>query len=701
MNISSVDLSTCFNEYLCLNVNGLLILVIYRSPHSDSKNNQNLLSLLKEFLSIKGSKVICGDFNLPNINWSQMYTTASNKSFDDIFLQFILDNYLFQCVSKPTRSRNQQKMNILDLVLTPSDELINNLIHKAPLGKSDHCILCFDCNLSCPELLLDNSVGKYNFSKGNYLGMNEYINKHLSVIIDIGDDYDVNRLWETFVYVVKTAAEIFIPRYKKKCNSKFGKGSNWGKTNLDIKLSNDVYDLIKKKNKLWSRYIKTKNVEWLNKFKKIRNLTKTKIREQKETFYLKLANNIKINPKLFWKHINSKRKTKTNIHDLRNIDAVDGSITWIYDSKEKANYLGKSFTSVFNDCIDDIPDGDLIFKSPIIYEAMSEIKISELVIIKKLTKLNVYKSAGPDDLFPKILRECAVPIARFLNILYSTTMSVMTIPDQWRSSIVTAVFKKGDRHIALNYRPISLTCVACKIFESIVKNHLVSFFQSNKLFHVNQFGFMKGRSTSLQLLKLMDIWSEAVDNGYEVDVLYTDFEKAFDKVNHKKLLYKLNKYGVNDSVVKWIEDYLKSRRFQVKVNGELSEWFDVTSGVPQGSVLGPVLFVIYVNDMFELCDGRIDMYLYADDAKIFTIVKTVDDQLILQLCINKLVDWCKVWDFKLNTEKCNIVQYNYKGFDFCYKIAKNNLNLLSNINDLGVIFEDGFKFEIHIIKKIA
>ena len=266
LNISSVNLSTCFNEYLCLNVNGLLILVIYRSPHSDSKNNQNLLSLLKEFLSIKGSKVICGDFNLPNINWSQMYTTASNKSFDDIFLQFILDNYLFQCVSKPTRSRNQQKMNILDLVLTPSDELINNLIHKAPLGKSDHCILCFDCNLSCPELLLDNSVGKYNFSKGNYLGMNEYINKHLSVIIDIGDDYDVNRLWETFVYVVKTAAEIFIPRYKKKCNSKFGKGSNWGKTNLDIKLSNDVYDLIKKKNKLWSRYIKTKNVEWLNKF---------------------------------------------------------------------------------------------------------------------------------------------------------------------------------------------------------------------------------------------------------------------------------------------------------------------------------------------------------------------------------------------------------------------------------------------------
>jgi len=181
----------------------------------------------------------------------------------------------------------------------------------------------------------------------------------------------------------------------------------------------------------------------------------------------------------------------------------------------------------------------------------------------------------------------------------------------------------------------------------------------NNLFHVNQFGFMKGKSTSLQLLKQMDLWMEAIDKGEEIDVLFTDFEKAFDKVNHEKLLFKLSLYGVNDTVVNWIKEYLSCRKFQVRVNGELSKCFDVTSGVPQGSVLGPVLFMIYVNDMFDLCEGKIHMFLYADDAKIFSAIKSLDDQLLLQVCMNRLAGWCSDRDIKLNLEKFNVLKYNF------------------------------------------
>lgn len=266
-------------------------------------------------------------------------------------------------------------------------------------------------------------------------------------------------------------------------------------------------------------------------------------------------------------------------------------------------------------------------------------------------------------------------------------------------------FKKGDRFDVSNYRPVSLSCICCKLLESLIKDALMNHFKKNNLLDNRQYGFMGGRSTTIQLMKLLDEWTEAIDRGEEVDVIYTDFEKAFDRVPHNKLIEKLIGYGVNVNLIEWIKEFLKDRTSSVRVNGSLSDCFDVTSGVPQGSVLGPLLFVIYVNDMFQILDGNgsVGLYLYADDAKLFKCVRTEDDKEMLQICLNALVKWCEEWDVKLNVGKCVAMRYGGKDnidVDWNYKIGLNDLNYNDKIKDLGVTFDCSLKFNFHIHEKI-
>ena len=170
--------------------------------------------------------------------------------------------------------------------------------------------------------------------------------------------------------------------------------------------------------------------------------------------------------------------------------------------------------------------------------------------------------------------------------------------------------------------------------EKLVRSHILNHMKSQNLFTKRQYGFISGRSTSLQLLEVLDKWTEALDNGQYVDCIYMDFQKAFDKVPHKRLLEKIKSYGIVGTTLNWIEDFLKNRTQKVMVNGAGSEWENVTSGIPQGSVLGPILFVIYINDLPDTVES--DSYLLADDTKIFRIIKGEDDKEILQDDLTKL-----------------------------------------------------------------
>ena len=235
----------------------------------------------------------------------------------------------------------------------------------------------------------------------------------------------------------------------------------------------------------------------------------------------------------------------------------------------------------------------------------------------------------------------AEPLSIPFSILFNKCINNFTSPDQWLEAIITAIYKKGERNIPDNYRPISLTSVISKLFESIVRDAIVAHMSNNKLFAEEQHGFVPKRNCATQLLDSLEAWNNIMEERGCVDIIYTDFSKAFDSVPRERLLRKVESYGIQGNLLKWIESFLSSRRQRVKVGGSLSQWASVKSGVPQGSVLGPILFVLFINDMSNVITNT--CRIFADDTKIFSNALNPS----LQDDIDSLTLWSKNGSYPL------------------------------------------------------
>ena len=272
-----------------------------------------------------------------------------------------------------------------------------------------------------------------------------------------------------------------------------------------------------------------------------------------------------------------------------------------------------------------------------------------------------------------------------LTNLFNLSLNKSILPSDWKLSIVTALFTKVSKSLINNYRPVSLTSIVCKILESIIVDKLMNYLTSNNLISNKQYGFINGRSTSLQLLNLLDKWTKHLDNNREgVDIIYTDFEKAFDKVPHKRLLFKLKR---------------------VRIDNKYSKWNKVTSGIPQGSVLGPILFIIYINDLPDICPECVDLTLFADDAKMSKTLVNLDDKLQLQTTLNKIVIWSKYWLLSLNINKCvalNLKMIDSPISDYFIETESGNYKLqnVTSTKDLSAIIDNKLTFKEHISEKI-
>ena len=252
--------------------------------------------------------------------------------------------------------------------------------------------------------------------------------------------------------------------------------------------------------------------------------------------------------------------------------------------------------------------------------------------------------------------------------------------------------------MASNYRPVSLTSIVCKCLEKIVRERIISFMKNEKLFSNRQYGFISGRSTQLQLLEVLDKWTEALDEGHSIDCIYMDYAKAFDTVPHRRLLYKLSKYGINPKAVSWIENFLGNRTQQVLVQGEESSWKPVTSGIPQGSVLGPLLFVIFINDLPDCVTS--EAYLFADDTKIFQVIANEEDKGELQKVLNWLDTWSKDWLLKFHPQKCKFMTIGKDEKNTNYTLKDQKLQKVMEEKDIGVTIDGKLEFESNISEKI-
>jgi len=345
------------------------------------------------------------------------------------------------------------------------------------------------------------------------------------------------------------------------------------------------------------------------------------------------------------------------------------------------NYFASVFTPEDTSSMPTVPDCADI--------QCSDINFTEYEVLSKLSKLRPDKAAGPDNLLPRFLIQIKDLIAYPLYLLFRKSLDNGCVPEDWKCANVCPVFKKGSRNKVDNYRPISLTSQICKVFESVIRDQVVTHLEENKLILDSQHGFRKGRSCLTNLLTFLDKVTSYADAGEAVDVVFLDFAKAFDKVPHMRLLHKLKSHGINGKLFCWITDWLSNRKQRVCINWSLSDWQYVLSGVPQGSVLGPILFLIFINDI----DNDITSWIlkFADDTKMFSSVCNSIDYKKFQDDINRLFNWTKNWQMSFNIDKCKIMHIGRHNKLYDYSLGGQLLTSVSEEKDLGVIISKDLK----------
>jgi len=448
---------------------------------------------------------------------------------------------------------------------------------------------------------------------------------------------------------------------------------------------------VKRKYKLFKRFLETDSSKDYKQYIEARNSTCKMIKKAKKCHEQNIASQAKANPKKFWKYVNSKRKCRENVAPLQR---EDGSLAT--EDKEKAELLVNFFSSVMTK--EDKSNLDKMNISPgekSQYEFITEVTITEAEVRNKLKDLNPNKSPGPDKIYPKVLKELHNELAEPIAQLFNKSFNEGKIPKDWKQAEITSIFKKGNRSSTNNYRPVSLTCILCKVMESFVRDKIQSHMEGLNLYCKCQHGFRQGRSCITQLLEVMDDFSNFADNGQDFDVIYLDFKKAFDSVPHERLLIKIKSYGIDGKLHSWIKDFLNERSQYVKVQNEYSGTRKVTSGIPQGSILGPVLFLIFINDLPECIDSLSE--IFADDTKTFN---TCDKSDVIQEDLNALQEWSDKWQLFFNCSKCKCLHFGKtnpkRQYYFPTKEGNKIIPTDTEEKDLGVTFDTTLKFDKHI-----
>lgn len=325
---------------------------------------------------------------------------------------------------------------------------------------------------------------------------------------------------------------------------------------------------------------------------------------------------------------------------------------------------------------------------------MDTFTISAELFYKAVRKLKQSYSPGPDGIPSIIFKRCADALMYPLCHIFNASLTCCKFPDIWKRSFMFPVFKKGDKNDVKNYRGITNLSAASKVFELIVNDYLA--FYTKHYISSNQHGFVAGRSTCSNLIDFTSTCINYMENKMQVDVIYTDLKAAFDRIDHGILIKKLTRLGASERLTKWMKSYLCERTLQVKLGTTVSAPFSNGSGVPQGSNLGPLLFLLFFNDAILSLDTGCTL-AYADDLKLFYPIRCLNDCYYLQSLLNTFVDWCRKNKLTVSPNKCMVMSFYRKkvALNFDYRISDIVLSRVEKVNDLGVMLDRKMTFTLH------
>ena len=410
---------------------------------------------------------------------------------------------------------------------------------------------------------------------------------------------------------------------------------------------------------------------------------------------------IKANPKYFFSYAKSFSKVRQNISSLLN-----GNQELVTDRKELANILQQQFSSVYSD--PNCPDVSApTFTVPPVIRSDTEVVLTQDCIEEAISEIKLDSASGPDGIPAILLKRCAASLSLPIYLLWSESMSSGIVPSYYKMGYVSPLFKKGSRCEAGNYRPVTLTSHVVKVYERVVRKHMVEYLETNNLLTDKQHGFRSSRSCLTQMLDHFDDIYKGFTRGEDTDSIYLDYAKAFDKVDLKLLINKLKRYGFHDKLIGWIESFLSNREQVVVLNGVHSDIAKVISGVPQGSVLGPLLFILFINDLEQVVTSS-RVSFFADDTRVSKQIGCHDDCLKLQEDLYRILEWSQRNNMKLHEQKFELLNHLHSSSNSCselpfysetlhYKVSSDNvLYPVNNVRDLGVMVSSDLSWSKHI-----
>ena len=642
----------------------------YRPHEGDELSLQQLETSLGRMESDK-EVILAGDLNFPGWDWKNKvvkqchYPTLHHK-----LGEMLDDRGLEQLVTEPTRGEN-----ILDLVITtnPTRCMKTTVIP----GVSDHDIVLTEYDTRpIRHKQFRRQIPLYK--KADWDSIRQHLENTYNIMRDRAENMSTQDLWTMFKEALLQGVKDHIPHRHTK-----------GKDQLPW-ITVQIRRMMKKRDRLWRQYRDKKDVRYLERSKDMKAVIQREMRKAYWTYVDSI-----ITPdteggeynsmKRFWTFIKHRRKDNTGVASLKD----NGKLT--SDPKEKADILNKQFESVFTR--DHSTDTE---RETSQYPTMADIAISEQGVLKLLQGLKIHKAPGPDGISPRVLKELSTTIAPMLTLIFQKSYDTGEVPTDWREANVAPIYKKGNKSEAVNYRPVSLTCIACKLLEHIVTSSIMQHAKQYDILYHLQHGFREKRSCETQLLEFVTDLSNNMQSGKQTDVLIMDFSKAFDKVSHTRLVSKLERYGIQGRTNNWIKAFLQDRHQQVVVEGQRSYSAHVRSGVPQGSVLGPSLFLFYINDLPTNLTSTVR--LFADDTVAYLTIRSDRDHDKLQSDLDKLAQWEAKWKMEFHPKKCQVMHITRqrKPRISPYTLHGHVLERVDEAKYLGVTVTSDLRWKSHV-----
>lgn len=666
---------------ISLSHSSLIIGSVYIPPNSPVETYEAFAAMVNLTLSNHNDSLalIMGDFNLPRIRWCKhrlgngfLHESASAGAISSAMI-------ISDCMNLHNLSQINSIFNIyhsqLDLAFSSASTTLVSLINTPLLPVDNYH----------PPILAEFSLSGPFKQRYSVKTFRDFRNADYSSIILKLNSCDWNRILGESTS--DSATELFINTINSSISSHVPLRQVLNDAFFPPWVSSYLRKLIIKKKIAHRNYKRLRTPGSYAEFSILRTKCKTLSKSLFLKYHSKIENQIAQNPSNFWKIIRKRRDYSPLPKEIsyNNVSASnDGDV---------ADLFATFFQSVFTTPqLLPFPQPTEPFNTI----DLSSLSISESEVFNSMCALKLSSSPGPDGLPNIFLITCLYSLVKPLTLLFNLSLQQGNFPSQWKYSRTIPIFKSGDPSLVSNYRPISILNSIPKLFETIVAGKISSL--TKHLINPIQHGFTEGRSTTTNLILFKEDIVRALDEGCQLDVIYTDFAKAFDRVNHLILLNKLELFGFSGSVLAWMGSYLSGRTQSVTIADTYSNEYMQTSGVPQGSHLGPLLFNLFINDL-PSCLRYVSSLFFADDAKFYLKITHPSDCLKVQEDLNAIMSWSTDNDLMINANKCEFVSFHRgkRSFPYQYKLGQDVIREVSVVTDLGIKFTDSLSFSSHLL----